>query len=820
MSEDASKLRTWFAGEAAPEDSESARDDRILIALAALIFAVLSPVLTLVVLACRFAFTKGRIHFSVFGIFGGIISLIMLITNSLSRVVSLYGSSFQHFLTKISENDGVTFGAIVGSYVTAAIRQAPFAIPLGFLIGFVLCWYMWIRRPVWKTTQFRLTPWQWYRRKQNIKAIQEDRKSPNHGATIGVNQAGDKVLQKDEESAMHTFIPGASGSGKTTTMMLQARDHVRRGHPLIFIDLKGGSDVPSILHEYAERYGRKFYHWQILDRNEPYSGPSETGPSYYDPLSRGDASRRKDIVIAGRKWTEDYYKGIASSYLQTAFNVAIASPPEVEGDSITDLISLLNPKNLQTRANKMPTGGYYDEIREYVREWQGNLDTGSRSAISSILRDLQNLKGSSAGQWLRRPAENSKGEMINLQEIAYSDSIVVFSLDSLNYEHLAPLVANFIIQDLKTVTSSLLREKSDTPLHVYIDEFSAIDSANIINLVNKAREAGVHVTLATQALGDLKKIDPTFVDQFIGNINCFIIHRANVDDDLEVYAGLTGRTLKWRAIYGVEHTSAGLLGGVGKGAATGHGSVREVDDYNVSAQEIQDLTRGQAYYVAMSPKRRIELVNVIPEKGKTVRDKETHSFPIANQSSNLNEEDYTNSDLPSLSPETEQPRIRQGLATPNPQQASTDNDTEETSPSTRPRNDRIVITPKPSTGIVNGKDLKAALRGNKTTTPETQSSSSPKKASEDEPPNLTPNPTNTPPSPSPKIPTTQLPSLPPRPSALPPPRSQRTQEEPPQKSAKASLPPLPTLPRPKPKTPPEDETAPRKKIAESWGDSL
>lgn len=708
MSDEQAQPRTWWSGESSPED----KNNRALAgAVAILAFAVVSPLSVLFAGLCLFLFSRVRISHRVIGGFSFLYLVFITITGLLQKGIAWYAASFDDIMKAIQQE--VVVDADFISRVL--LYQLTLSISVGSLIGFIICWYKWLRRPVWQEANFRMGPIQFLMMKKNIKDLKEGKNPPHNGASLGINAAGKKVVQTDEEAASHTFIVGASGTGKTTTMMSQSKDHIRRGHGLVFIDLKGGADVPEVLYNYAQRYGREFYHFTILDPRDPYEGPDPSGPSYYDPLGRGDASRRKDMIIAGRKWSEDYYKIVASSYLQTAFNVAIAVPPEDGTDSLSDIISLLNPTNLGARVRRMDSDPYFDEIRSYAEDWtQGKLPTQYKSAIDGVAKELQNLRGSSAGKWLRTPPPGSNGKMINLKKAANDGAVVVFSLDSSNYQELASTVANFIVQDLKTVTSELRVDPSSKPIHVYLDEFSAMDSENVINLINKARDAKMPVSLSTQALGDLRRINPSFTDQLLGIINCFIIHRGNTEDDMEIYAGLTGKTKKWKARYGVEHASGGIIGGgLGKGAATGSGTVEQVEDYRVSPNEIYKLKRGQAIYVAMSPDQRLEKVNIIPEDGKTATEDDKGVRTISTAKIDV-EDDYTVNTI-SLSPEMVRPRMKKGLQQESPigeiTQGVEDAEDEPTSSI-----DLKSITPKRSSGVLNGRDLNALLKGKGATT--------------------------------------------------------------------------------------------------------
>lgn len=431
-----------------------------------------------------------------------------------------------------------------------------------------------------------------------------------------------------------SFIP----THNTTTMLMGMRDVIRLGRGLVVIDLKGGPDVPGQLAEWAARYGRRFLHWSISDPRGGYTGPAD-GPAYYDPVGRGDPSRRKDLLIGSQKWDVEYYKTVIANYVQLAFRVADRVPnPGVA--SLIDLAVLLDPRRLAERAATLfHNTTLTQEARRMVvaygrrlRWWEmldhvldphdaellqavattiSQMDESERSGIRNMAARLQTLNQSTAGAWLKKDPTGQRD--IDLRRSADEGWVVVFSLDSSNYEQTSALLAGLIIQDLKTLSSELRQHPAPQPLHVYIDEFAAVGNDNVLGLLNKARDAKMPITLATQALADLRRADPAFVDQVLGIVGNFLIHRANTDTDAEVFAGLTGRHKVFRKQYGIEMASGGVPGTIGIGAATGQGYVFEDEEYRVQPAVFQDLQPGQVVYIAKAPTMRIEHVTVVRE---------------------------------------------------------------------------------------------------------------------------------------------------------------------------------------------------------------
>lgn len=611
MSENTGKASTIFAGDSSPGSGHEAKTAG---AVAGLAIIIALPVALITAVAIWASFTWGRISHRVIWSVVALYAVGLIATGNAVTAITKYIESW-NIISNAAQSNGDQ--SLESAIFEALVLQAPISILIGGIVGATYSYWRWLRRASWETFNFRLTPYQWLKKKKNISDIQSDKNSPDNGKTVGVESTyGKKIIQTDAEARAHTLVVGSTGSGKTTTLMLMARDIIKRGQGLIFVDLKGSPDVARILHEYSERYGRPFQHWIMQTPGEEYIGPDPKGPAFYDPLNRGDASRRTNLVMAGREWTEPYYEVLAQDYLQRAFEVAINTPSSNTISSFAEIAELFDVNVLRERAQLLELKGnrrYEDILRQidqyFNKDGSVKKDDGVKNALKSVEAELRILTNSTAGAWLRKDPDGDND--INLRSVADNGAIVVFSLDSNNYESDANRIGNLIIQDLKTVTSELMHNPSDNILQVYIDEFSAIDSENIVGLINKSRAANVPVTLSTQAIDDLRRSSESFLGRVVANINSFIIHRANDFDDAEEYAKLTGKVKKKVFNQQVEHASS-IFGKIGKGAGTGRGNLVEVEDYRVSPTRIQELGTGEAVYIAKSPLR-FEYVTVVPE---------------------------------------------------------------------------------------------------------------------------------------------------------------------------------------------------------------
>jgi len=416
------------------------------------------------------------------------------------------------------------------------------------------------------------------------------------------------VYQTDLEGAQHTLVTGGSGSGKTTTMLIGMRDVIRLGRGLVVVDCKGGPDIPEQLAAWAARYDRTFHHWLIHDPKLEYTGPAAQ-PGFYDPISRGDASRRKDLLIGSQRWDVEYFKSEIGNYLQTLFRVTDLVPPLPGVDTFTDVADMLSVPALRARAGRIDALANSELAASLTR--LGDMDVSALSGIRNMYSRFHTLTSSSAGAWLRKDPAGLYD--IDLRSVADNGGVVVFSLDSSNYKDTASLIAGLIIQDLVTLSSELRHNPAPTPTHIYVDEFSAIDTVNMISLLNKARDSKMPVTISTQTLADLDRLEATFSRQVSGVISSFLVHRSNTEEEATFYAGLSGIRRKTLERTGFEQTSS-LFGSLGSAAGKGSGVLEEKDDYAILPGQFQSLDQGSCIYIAMSPKQRyVHPIKVVRE---------------------------------------------------------------------------------------------------------------------------------------------------------------------------------------------------------------
>jgi hypothetical protein len=377
-------------------------------------------------------------------------------------------------------------------------------------------------------------------------------------AVLGADEEGLPVVIHETDLRAHSLILGASGSGKTQTMLRVLEPHIARGGGTVVIDLKGSPALAEAVRRAAEHAGRRCRVFSLR------------GGERWNPLAVGTPTELKDKLIATERFTEPHYQRAAERYVQAALGVL---SERGETASIGRVVELLDPGNLVLAARTLP-----QERRAQVGAYVHGLSGDQLSAVRGLAARLAVISESEVGPWL---ASTPGG--IDLRRALDGDEVVVFSLNSSSYGGLAAQLGTLAVQDLVAATGD--RQARDGPTElalVAIDEFSALGSDNVISLLARGREAGAGVVLATQELADLDRAARGLRDQVVGSTNVQITHRQNVAASARAMADGAGTRPGWAWSITERASGAPVR------------TAREVRRPVVEAERIQRLATGEA----------------------------------------------------------------------------------------------------------------------------------------------------------------------------------------------------------------------------------
>lgn len=427
----------------------------------------------------------------------------------------------------------------------------------------------------------------------------QDRKS----IELGVSPNGRTVRIPEAALRAHGLILGATGAGKTTTMLKILEQEIERGHSVVAIDLKGSPHFADQLRAMAQQHSRDFKLW------------TPDGPTAWNPLAVGNPTECKDKLIATERFTEPHYQRAAERYLQQALTVHAQTSPNPP--TLSGVVKLLDPSELATRARSLPPDRAAN-LGAYV----SSLTRDQLSAIRGLQSRLALLTESHTGQFLAPAADR---EQLNLRDSMNRGDVVLFSISGSTYGSSAAQLGSLVVQDLVTATGSRLqtmaamgssratpeqdlsrstaRETQSRPVIVAIDEFSVLGAGNVVSLLARGREAGVGVLLATQELADLDRAARGLRDQVLGNTAVKIAHRQDVPESAQTVARIAGTEKAWERTY---RESPGMFGSRGAQGAT----VRAVDRLRVEPGQISELRPGEAVVVVKSPQASATLARI------------------------------------------------------------------------------------------------------------------------------------------------------------------------------------------------------------------
>ncbi len=420
--------------------------------------------------------------------------------------------------------------------------------------------------------------------------------------TLGRDPGGRTVALSDRQLAAHALIVGASGAGKSTTMLGILGAQIRRGRPVIAIDMKGSPTFAAELEAAAAAAGRRV---RIF---------TPDGPGHWNPLAHGNATALKDKLIATERFSEPHYQRAAERYVQTVLTVLHARDPETPA-RLDRVVALMEPRRLAASLRGVP-----EPLAERVLDYLSGLTGDQVSAARGLGTRLALLSESCAGPYL--VPGGPPGQAIDLRAGLEGGDVLLLSLNASVYGKLAAQLGALAIQDLVSASGyrlggpgSAVAEPAATPIPatpmpatVAIDEFSALGDDHVLALLARARESGISVLTATQEMADLQRAAPGFRDQVLGIVGVKIAHRQDVPESAEMIAKMAGTRWVWEE---TRHVRGLLNPGNGPRA-----SRRQVERFLVHPNEIKTLPVGHAVALTKLPTSEVRRVRVVraPER--------------------------------------------------------------------------------------------------------------------------------------------------------------------------------------------------------------
>ena len=373
--------------------------------------------------------------------------------------------------------------------------------------------------------------------------------------------------------------------GKTVLLDALMFEDMRQGKPVVYIDPKGDLGTLNNFKRMCELTGRDF---AIFSEN--YFGDKSCA---LNPVKDGSPSSIADRIHHAFTWSEEHYSQICRDALQTAIS------------------------NLKGEGKGITLERICREIDTISKE--GKKKCYRRKDVQGILSRLQKIEHSDFNSKL--DGHNA----FSFKEIRRSKKCVYIGLSVLGHAEIARSLGKILLGDMAYCAYDIYRKNDPTlskknSMGIYIDELSSVITDEFIEILNKARGAGMELTFAFQSPSDLAKKDKHLCVQILENSSNWFILKQRVEEGTNIFSWAIGTLEAKKQTVRIEDGQEQSLG-----------SQRAVEELIVHPNILKNLNVGQCVLLRHYPTR-VDLLNIKYIRPKTL--KENLEFVVDHKKNN------------------------------------------------------------------------------------------------------------------------------------------------------------------------------------------
>jgi hypothetical protein len=415
---------------------------------------------------------------------------------------------------------------------------------------------------------------------------------------IGVDKLGRPVTVNENEIRMHGLLFGSTGSGKSETIKVLAAGLLDLGWNGLILDLKEDAQKGGLMdwcQNYADHHAIGFQKFRLSDPDPA---------SWFNVLHGMGSDEARDTILSSQDFEAAYYRALNElqlgqliTLLYTAHEIdssryqvptvyaigkILASPdlPAATREMVATVIAAtphLNKDDFNTL------------IRPEKAQVEAAVGLGARLTAmyeTKVGRNALRDNGSRTPFDVTRPGLSYVG------------------LDSSGKPELTKLVSSSVLQRMAVYAADINngRIQKGAPRFLIVDEANFVSRKILLELLSRARGAGIACVVSTQGPTDWSARQPGEPDltSLVQNTNVSIIMSQGERTNAELCADIIGRAEK-NVIS--ERLSDGEL--------LGAGSLSTKLDFLVSPDELRSLTIGEAIVRVGKPAERRSWVRVL-----------------------------------------------------------------------------------------------------------------------------------------------------------------------------------------------------------------
>lgn len=352
---------------------------------------------------------------------------------------------------------------------------------------------------------------------------------PSEGVIIGVSRHGSSATEvrlSNEDRRKHTYIQGATGTGKTTLITSMALNDIYSDKGVIVIDYHGDLCVELLKRLPRERANDVVY-FNPADTKYPMG----FNPLAYDPSSPFRELQKENIVSSIISWLKREYEKDAMGpiFFQCVRNaLLLAMADDTEEATIMDFLEVFYKKDVRERKyaklkNPM-VKMFWDEIFDSNR-FKNTSDNGV-TMFQYIISKFSPLVDSE----MTRNIFCQKKSTLDMRDVLDTRKILLcnFSkgLIGESTSKFLGLITLFKIEQAALSRANIPEEKR-VDSYIYLDECQNLQTEHFYNLLSEMRKYRLNVTLANQHFSQL---DNKMRDAIVGNCSTMIVFKTGIRD--------------------------------------------------------------------------------------------------------------------------------------------------------------------------------------------------------------------------------------------------------------------------------------------------
>jgi hypothetical protein len=317
---------------------------------------------------------------------------------------------------------------------------------------------------------------------------------------------GYNMLDQDQEGAVvvpwdvanrHTYILGATGSGKTVLQRNLAYQFVRAGYGVLLIDLKGEPELLWDLWRGCVAAGRQedfVYLSPVLEDKFMLTSAA------WNPLINGDAS-----VVAGRLmdawWNPspeaEFFEKVKADIILATITALKATGKVFTFEDITYALS--SKAAMGSLLAMFPKGSDpYRMLNDVITEWTQN----PKVYISYLKSTKVACQMLAVG--LAKTVCNAISPTFDVARAVERRQVVYCLLPTMRAREPMQALGRILVSELKNTFAEIqLAQDRPAKFAIVIDEFQKLIFPGIMDLFSTARSAGVSLVVSHQTLADL-----------------------------------------------------------------------------------------------------------------------------------------------------------------------------------------------------------------------------------------------------------------------------------------------------------------------------